>query len=69
MGPHTQQDPTMQALDLYRRIHPEVIITPPEDTPSGLWEVSIPGQSTMAFEDAGAMLVTLSLIKIPDIDT
>lgn len=84
MGPHADQErwpvsdcepspiavnETMRALDLYRHLHPQVIITAPENTGSKLWEVSLPSRAAMAFEDPGEMLTTLCLMTIPDIDT
>jgi hypothetical protein len=69
MGPHnfqyasesdapTRTDPLFDDLRWlrgYRGAHPEAIITYPSESPSHLWEVSLPGAATMAFGSIGAM--------------
>jgi hypothetical protein len=54
MGPH-DTDENIKWLWKYRNEHPEVIITYPTDTPSGYWEVSQPGNGTMAFDSITGM--------------
>ena len=49
----------MEALRRYRRDHPQVQIADPEDTYSGLWEVSLPGRACMAFDTLPQMLRAL----------
>lgn len=64
MGPYdgpemTTLARTMNRLAAYRRKNPEVIITPPSQTLSHLWEVSMPGASAMAFDTVERLLDAL----------
>lgn len=63
MGPHTANiDPLfedLRQLREYRRAHPDVIFTYPSESPSELWEVSLPGASAMSFSGIGPMLAAL----------
>jgi hypothetical protein len=52
----------LDELQKFRDAHPEVIITYPSDTGSGLWEVSVPDTSTMAFDGISLMLRALTAL-------
>jgi len=61
MGPYPA-DPLFDVLNrlaLYRRAHPDVIVTRPADNLSGLWEVSMPGASAMAFDSVERLVDVL----------
>ena len=58
MGPHLNED--LNQLREFRAAHPEIIISYPSETPSGLWEVSLPEASCMAFDSVSIMMRALS---------
>jgi hypothetical protein len=66
MGSHG--NPLLRELRDYTRQHPQVIITPPEETMSRLWEVSLPRSATMAFDSLEMLLLALSMTSIPGDD-
>jgi hypothetical protein len=53
MGPHTDQ--SLLWLRNFRADHPEVLITYPTETMSGLWEVSLPDSACLAFDSVTVM--------------
>lgn len=59
MASSTDDLEDMEALRLYRRDHPQVIIRSPEETGSRLWEASFPSAATMAFDSLSGMLRAL----------
>jgi hypothetical protein len=67
MGPYPQAawdrpDPSEidREIDAIMLANPEVSIHGPNETKSGLWEVSLPERATIAFDSPGLMLRVLS---------
>ena len=63
-----QDTEDLEALRIYRRQHPEVIIHSPEETCSRMWEVSHPDRAAMAFDSLHGMLRSLWLTRVPTSD-
>ena len=53
-------EPWQSALEKFRAEHPEVFITYPTESLSGLWEVSMPETATQGFHSAQNMMDVLS---------
>jgi hypothetical protein len=59
-------DHLMFEVSLFKRSHPQVIISRPDECPSGMWEVSFPRSATIAFDNPRTMLECLSMVSVPD---
>ena len=62
MGPHTSRQDLLNELWEFQLANPSVIVTPPDQSGGGMWQVSLPSRSTMAFDSLGGMLRCLSSI-------
>jgi hypothetical protein len=67
MGPHTADiDPLFTSLNRLRqycRAHPEVIVSRPSETFSGLWELSLPDSAAMGFSTVERLVEALDEIE------
>jgi hypothetical protein len=69
MGPlDSDQQQLLYEVRAFARTHPQVLIKSPDECPSGLWEVSLPATSCIAFSDPATMLQCLAFVSIPDED-
>jgi hypothetical protein len=62
------QERLLIEVESFRRTHKNVIVTPPEKNASGMWEVSFPQSSCIAFDSIPIMLQCLSMVSVPDED-
>jgi hypothetical protein len=59
MGSTTANDPLFDAIgrmQRYRKANPDAIVGFPSETESHLWELSLPGEATRAYETMEALL-------------
>lgn len=63
------EDRVLLSVAAFRRDHPQVHVSPPDETRSGMWEVSFAGDGgTATFDSPGLMLRCLSYIGLPEDD-